>query len=81
MSNFKLNIPRVEKEFSIDFKNYFADAIEELQEFVKEGLVYIDDQKIEVSPTGTLLIRNICMPFDAYLKKIPEKKRVFSKTV
>jgi oxygen-independent coproporphyrinogen-3 oxidase len=37
--------------------------------------------KIEVSQTGTMLIRNICMPFDAYLNKIPEDKRRFSKTI
>jgi len=30
---------------------------------------------------GTLLIRNIAMAFDAYLKRIPESKRRFSKTV
>lgn len=41
----------------------------------------VERDKITVSTTGTLLIRNIVMPFDAYLKKIPEAKRRFSKTV
>ena len=41
----------------------------------------IKKDKIEVSSTGTMLIRNIVMPFDAYLQKIPEEKRRFSKTV
>ncbi len=83
MSNFKLDIARVEEEFGVDFFDYFADAIEDLNSFVDEGLVYIDtnSKKITVNPTGTLLIRNISMPFDAYLKKIPESKRRFSKTV
>ncbi|NOX16496.1 MAG: oxygen-independent coproporphyrinogen III oxidase [Epsilonproteobacteria bacterium] len=83
MSNFKLNIARVEKEFGIDFFEYFDDAIDDLSSFVDEGLVKIDkvNKKITVNTTGTLLIRNISMPFDAYLKKIPESKRRFSKTV
>ncbi len=83
MSNFKLDIQKVEKEFGIDFFDYFDDAISDLDTFVKEGLVNIDkeNKKITVNTTGTLLIRNIAMPFDAYLKKIPESKRRFSKTV
>ena len=81
MSNFSLNIKRIEERFNITFKDYFADAILELQEFVNDDLLNINDDKIEATPTGTMLIRNICMPFDAYLKKIPEDKRRFSKTV
>ncbi|CAM3942403.1 oxygen-independent coproporphyrinogen III oxidase [Arcobacter cloacae] len=81
MSNFSLNITRVEKEFNINFKEYFDDAIEALKEFEEAELLNITDNKIEVSQTGTMLIRNICMPFDAYLNKIPEEKRRFSKTI
>jgi len=44
-------------------------------------LIEVHDDKILVKTTGTLLIRNIVMPFDAYLQKIPESKRRFSKTV
>lgn len=81
MSNFKLNIGAVEEKFKIDFFEYFEDAIASLDGFIDEGLVNIDKKSLSVSTTGTLLIRNICMPFDAYLKKIPENQRRFSKTV
>ncbi|MEA3513040.1 MAG: oxygen-independent coproporphyrinogen III oxidase, partial [Campylobacterota bacterium] len=81
MSNFSLDMKRVEKEFNIDFKEYFSDALEMLQEFVDADLVTISEDKITVSQTGTMLIRNISMPFDAYLHKIPEDKRRFSKTI
>ena len=83
MSNFKLNIEGIENAFSVNFFDYFADAIEALKPFEEEGLVVVDKEakKILVNTTGTLLIRNIVMPFDAYLKKIPEDKRRFSKTV
>ncbi|RXJ87566.1 oxygen-independent coproporphyrinogen III oxidase [Arcobacter sp. CECT 8985] len=81
MSNFSLNIKRVENKFNIKFNEYFKEDLPLLQEFVEAELVSMDDEKIQVSPTGTMLIRNICMPFDAYLKKIPENKRRFSKTI
>ena len=81
MSNFSLNITRVEKQFNVNFKEYFADALEALKEFEQADLLTITDEKIEASQTGAMLIRNICMPFDAYLNKIPEEKRRFSKTI
>ena len=81
MSNFSLNIKKVENEFKINFKEYFNDAIDALKEFETANLISISDEKIEVSQTGTMLIRNICMPFDAYLNQIPEEKRRFSKTI
>ena len=54
---------------------------EALKEFEEAQLIEISDERIKVSQTGTMLIRNICMPFDAYLNKIPEDKRRFSKTI
>ena len=81
MSNFRLDIKRVEKEFGIDFNEYFADSLKELQPMVDEGLVQISDKEITVSQTGTLVIRNIAMPFDAYMKKHAGSKKTFSKTV
>ncbi len=81
MSNFSLNIKRVEENFKIDFYDYFKEDIKALDEFIEADLVSIENDKISVSQTGTMLIRNICMPFDAYLKKVPENKRRFSKTI
>jgi oxygen-independent coproporphyrinogen-3 oxidase len=81
MSNFKLNIKNIEKRFNIDFFDYFKNDIKELQIFIDEGLATLEKESLCVSDTGTLLIRNICMPFDAYLKKVPEELRRFSKTV
>jgi oxygen-independent coproporphyrinogen-3 oxidase len=81
MANFSIDITRVEAEHNITFKEYFADALNDLQEFVDGDLIEITDTKITVSPTGTLLIRNIAMPFDAYMKKYAGSKKSFSKTV
>ncbi len=81
MANFSIDIKRVEKEHNINFREYFADAMEELEHFIEADIVTIKDEKIGVSTTGTLLIRNIAMPFDAYMKKYAKSKKAFSKTV
>jgi len=81
MANFSIDMKRVEQEHDIVFKEYFAEAMTELQEFVDADLVSITEDKITVSTTGTLLIRNIAMPFDAYMHQYGGNKKSFSKTV
>ena len=81
MSNFTLDFAEVEKKFSIDFKNYFAQELEALKPFEAEALLTVGDKGITIGETGRLLVRNLVMPFDAYLKRVPEEQRRFSKTV
>lgn len=81
MSNFKLDIRRFETAFNIDFKEYFSDAIDGLKPFADEELITMNDNEIVCSETGTLLIRNIAMEFDAYMNKHAGSKKSFSKTV
>lgn len=57
----------VEREHEIEFKTYFAAELEALQPLVDDGLCGIDSHGICVTPRGRLLLRNIAMPFDAYL--------------
>ncbi|MXG35655.1 oxygen-independent coproporphyrinogen III oxidase, partial [Escherichia coli] len=40
-----------------------------LAPLAKDGLVDVDDKSIQVTAKGRLLIRNICMCFDAYLRQ------------
>lgn len=79
MSNYLLDIKALEAEFKIDFKEYFKDDLLEL-EALKEFLS-LDEKELRVNESGVLLIRNIAMCFDKYLKNIAEDKKVFSKTV
>lgn len=81
MANFSIDMKRVEEDHNINFKTYFSNALDSLQEFVEVGIVSIDNDKISVNLTGTLLIRNIAIAFDAYMKKYEESKKSFSKTV
>jgi len=81
MSNFKMDIKRFNADFDVDFNTYFADDLPGLQPFIDEELVRVDDDHIECSETGTLLIRNIAMVFDAYMNRHAGSKKTFSKTV
>ncbi|MBZ7937371.1 oxygen-independent coproporphyrinogen III oxidase [Campylobacter molothri] len=79
MANFRLDIKKVEEEFNIKFKEYFKEDLKALKEY--EDFLNISKNDIKVNETGVLLIRNIAMCFDAYMKNISEEKKVFSKTV
>lgn len=81
MSNFKLDIKRFDKQFGVEFQTYFSDAIKTLKPFVEDGLIVMNESKIECSQTGMLLVRNIAMAFDAYMHHHSANKKTFSKTV
>ncbi len=76
--NFKLDFDKIEKDFSIDFKDYFTDTFEPLTQMHSDGLIELNRHSIKVMEKGKLLIRNICMVFDAYLAT---SKTQFSKTI
>ncbi len=80
MSNFKLDFKAIESQFQIHFKEYFKDALSELESLQDVGLITINAEGIEVGKTGALMIRNIAMPFDVYSKRFAHQK-VFSKTI
>ena len=77
--HFKLNFTDVEKQFAINFKEYFAVELQELNTMENDGLLNLSDNSIEVLPVGRLLIRNVCMVFDRYLRASKEQK--FSKVI
>jgi oxygen-independent coproporphyrinogen-3 oxidase len=68
--HFELSIDSIESDYHIDFNNYFADELEMLAPFVADGLVKITSRDIQVTGRGRLLIRNICMLFDAYVNEL-----------
>ncbi|MES9842418.1 MAG: oxygen-independent coproporphyrinogen III oxidase [Candidatus Thiodiazotropha endolucinida] len=78
--HFSLSMEDVEKHWNIVFEEYFANEIESLQGMVADGLLSIDDDEIKVLPRGRLLIRNICMQFDAYLSS-KQSQGSFSKVI
>lgn len=78
--HFQLDIARFEADNSIKFNQYFSDELVELNTMADDGLLELNEKNITVTSKGRLLIRNICMVFDRYLKK-PDQNRRFSKAI
>ena len=77
--NFSLCPADIEAQFGIDFADYFARELEELQPMAADGLLTIGDERIDILPAGRLLIRNVCMVFDKYLRQSSQQR--FSKVI
>ena len=77
--HFALDFEQIGKKFSIDFHHYFASELQELKQMQQDKLLSMDSKGIKVTPAGGLLIRNICMVFDIYLRKQTGQK--FSKVI
>ncbi|KGJ88121.1 oxygen-independent coproporphyrinogen III oxidase [Thalassotalea sp. ND16A] len=80
MCNFSLQKSAIEQQFDINFDQYFADDITSLATFINDGLLVNNEKEIVVVAKGRLLIRNICMSFDAYLKTKLHQQR-FSRVI
>ncbi|MFO6423387.1 oxygen-independent coproporphyrinogen III oxidase [Motilimonas sp. KMU-193] len=78
--NFNLSFEAIEQDFDIDFKAYFATDLALLKPFVDDQLVSIDESGIQVEAKGMLLIRNICMCFDVYLRQRAHQQQ-FSRVI
>ena len=81
MCNFKLDYQKIEQQFKIDFKSYFTDELNSLKSMHDDGLLELKTNSFQVNILGRLLIRNICMIFDAYLKKAQKDGQRFSKVI
>ena len=65
--HFELKFETIEQAFTLDFRGYFKDLWPALEGMAKDGLISLDAQGITVLPAGRLLVRSVCMVFDAYL--------------
>ena len=59
----------MEQQWGLNFIEYFAEDLKLLAPLAEDGLVDVNEKGIQVTPKGRLLIRNICMCFDAYLRQ------------
>jgi oxygen-independent coproporphyrinogen III oxidase len=72
----------IEKQFAIDFDEYFAPELQRLKMPQEDGLVVINDKEIRTAWLGRIFIRNLAMVFDPYLEKQQLAARpLFSKTL
>ncbi len=80
MCQFFLDIEALEKQWRFTFKDRFRAELHDLRQMQNDGLLTIGKDAIRVLPSGRLLVRNICMVFDRYLRTGRDKAR-FSKVI
>ena len=78
MCHARLDFEGLSEELGVDVRKYFEKELEALAPLQEDGLVVMKEDGIEVTEKGRLLLRNICMPFDAHLQR---GQRRYSRTI
>jgi oxygen-independent coproporphyrinogen-3 oxidase len=82
MCDLEVDKARFGQAWDIDFDAHFADALADLAPMQADGLVELSPSHVRVTELGRIFLRNIAMPFDAYLRKPAEGGQPrFSKTI
>jgi oxygen-independent coproporphyrinogen-3 oxidase len=77
--HFELEKAKVEQAYNIRFDAYFEAELKDLAGMEQDGLLTLSAERIQVADAGKLLIRNICMVFDRYLRE--KNNQRFSKVI
>jgi oxygen-independent coproporphyrinogen-3 oxidase len=75
-----LDFDRFGTQHGIDFREYFAEEVGQLDVLEKDGLIELTGKGIAITPKGRLLLRNIAMTFDRYID-LAENESRFSKAI
>ncbi len=67
ISELRLDLEDCGEQFGVDFGHRFARELAQLRPMEQDGLLQIGHREIRVTDAGRPFLRNICMPFDAYL--------------
>ncbi|QCY12803.1 oxygen-independent coproporphyrinogen III oxidase [Pseudomonas sp. MPC6] len=79
MCHGRIDFGKFERRHGICFTEYFAEALAQLDEHVRDGLLLVHRDELLLLPQGHLMMRSAAMAFDAYLGA--EQKGLFSRTV
>lgn len=80
MCNLYVDKMMINNKYNITFDDYFGEDLPLLEPFIQDGLVHNTHNFIKVDQKARLLIRIICMSFDAYMKKHINQQR-FSRVI
>ena len=81
---FGLRFAEVEQRFPLlagGFRAHFAPELARLEALADDGLLLLEPDGIRVTDKGRLLIRNICMVFDAHLAPATQQQQRFSRAI
>jgi oxygen-independent coproporphyrinogen-3 oxidase len=80
MCRFELDFAAVSERHAIVADDYFAPEFADLARMAEDGLIELQYDRLTVTPRGRLLIRNICMVFDRYLRG-DKTRRAYSRVI
>ena len=80
MCNLYVDKQLINEKYDIDFDLYFESELNSLDTFIKDDLITVTKNEITVAAKARLLVRNIAMSFDAYMKKHLNQQR-FSRVI
>lgn len=72
--NGRVSLKALEQRFDIHARLYFAKEWTTLERLAEDGLIELDSRYIKVTGIGRLLLRPICMAFDAHLNDTPKTR-------
>ncbi|MFZ6771326.1 oxygen-independent coproporphyrinogen III oxidase [Undibacterium sp. SXout7W] len=70
MCSMPLQLDDINRVYEIDFNQYFAEELAQLQQYEDVGFITVDADAIRVTAKGRLFVRAVAMVFDKYLKKV-----------
>jgi len=66
--HYQLDIRALEENFVINFAQYSFSEIKGLGSMQRDRLIELSPNWLQVTDCGRLLVRRVCMVFDAYLE-------------
>ncbi|MDA8752677.1 oxygen-independent coproporphyrinogen III oxidase [Halieaceae bacterium] len=81
ITDLQLDTVDCEQQYGVDFQQHFARELKRLAPMLDDGLLSEDAGILKVTTRGRPFLRNICMPFDAYLDQNQMAGTRFSATL
>ena len=85
MCNGRIDKLRIQRDHGVNFDETFATELKELEPIAADGLVELSSDLIELTDIGQVLMRNVAVPFDRYMRERKSRgdstKDTFSKTL
>jgi len=76
---YQIDYQAFEQKYNIHFHHYFEQELASLSHFAEDGMINLNENSLVINQSGRLLIRSICMAFDAHMN--PELQQRFSKVI
>ena len=82
LCDLRIDFTQFVQSHGVSFAEYFAAEHRRLRQLESDGLVELLHERLQVTPLGRFFLRNVAMPFDAYLdRNSGSASQLYSQTV